>query len=173
MRSRAHTIATLVTLALAAVACGKDGAPWQVGGDHVGPVARRAVSTTTITAANTRIADQGRPIGMTDESRYHYGFPRQQSMIEWRTMARGDITNLDKRLDILEHRLANAPTDVEDRLIGEVREARGQRDALADDVTELESASQADWGTRRAQLDSDWDALLTRVDAIGEQIPAP
>ena len=169
MDAKAISIATIAALSLVA-GCGRDGAPWQVGGDHVGDKARpMAVSTTTVTAAEV-----GRPIGATDEVRYTYGLPKPLSPARVLATARGDVANFDKRLDRLDQLAASAPVADRDRIVGELREMRGQRDALVQDIDALQNAPLAEWTGRRAQLDSDWDALLTRADAVADRItPAP
>src|SRR6185436_6970947 len=74
LQNIAH-IATCVTLALVGAACGRDGAPWQAGGDVVARAHNgKAVSTTTITGAE--LGPGGRPIGVTDSTRGVYGMSK-------------------------------------------------------------------------------------------------
>ena len=109
------------------------------------------VGTTTVTAAEVAPSTVAAP--PADE------FP---------AAAHGDIANLDQRLDAIEARLAQQPPEVQARHVGELREIRGQRDALADDLMTLESLPKDQWEARRPQLDRDWDALLTRVDKLAD-----
>lgn len=119
-----------------------------------------AVSTTQITAS-----ELGLPVGAPDAARYVV------SPARYLVTAQGDVANLDRRIDRIGQLIAAAPPDQRARLAGQLAEIRGGRDALVQDLDALTTSPRTDWARRRAQLDSDWDALLTRVDNLTDRIP--
>lgn len=120
------------------------------------------ISETTVTAA---------PLSETNVTTTTAALPEGETLDDFRINARGNIANLEARMDVLEARARDSADDVaasQARL--ELARAREHVDTLRRDVDGM-VADRSD--ALRAMMDSDWEAANASLERAGELLTDP
>jgi len=112
-----------------------------------------AVSTTHITSETVVRGDV-------------YGAPSEPRS-EYVRIARGDLDNLDRRIESIEVRPARPKGAQTAYELGEARAKLRDLRARVDAVPKMQTAV---WAKEQPQLQADWDALVDRVDRISARL---